>query len=213
MLSTLITNNMHDFSSSVIGNKQSDKNERPGQKAKRKGENGKTGSENGLTQLPAPTKALICRTRESEWIGGPPTSSETRPSAEGPVGPQVSVHHTSPNKFQKQVQRILEFVVHPCCADGRVHRSRQRRVNVGINQESNPKHECLRITPREWNGEAHPRSSRKRQITLATTSSFFSRGPVFLILVRAASFSVAVAPKHKAKSIVEDYYPKPRSAP
>lgn len=53
----------------------------------------------------------------------------------------------------------------------------------------------------------HPRSSRNRQITLATTSSFFSKGPcvkVLLILVRAASFSDAVAPKHNAKSIVDD---------
>ena len=54
----------------------------------------------------------------------------------------------------------------------------------------------------------HPLSSRKRQITFATISSFFSSagrfGPPGLTLVRAACFSVAVAPKQSAKSIVED---------
>jgi hypothetical protein len=54
----------------------------------------------------------------------------------------------------------------------------------------------------------YPRSSRKRQITFATISSFFSSGgrfvPPGLTLVRAACFSVAVAPKQSAKSIVED---------
>lgn len=59
-------------------------------------------------------------------------------------------------------------------------------------------------------GNTYPRSSKKRQITLATISSFFSNGcklvPPGLILVRAACFSVAVAPKQSAKSIVEDCY-------
>ena len=48
MLSTRITNNMHDFSSSVIANQQSDKNERPGRKVKRKGKKGKTGKRKQL---------------------------------------------------------------------------------------------------------------------------------------------------------------------
>jgi hypothetical protein len=45
-------------------------------------------------------------------------------------------------------------------------------------------------------------------MTFATTSSFFSRGSCVglpLIFVRAANRSAAVAPKHRAKSIVEDY--------
>ena len=54
----------------------------------------------------------------------------------------------------------------------------------------------------------YPRSSRKRHITLATISSFLSRGTRFgapgRSLVRAACFSVAVAPKQSAKSMVED---------
>lgn len=54
----------------------------------------------------------------------------------------------------------------------------------------------------------YPRSSRKRQITFATISSFLSRGTRFVApgrtLVRPACFSVAVAPKQSAKSIVED---------
>jgi hypothetical protein len=43
---------------------------------------------------------------------------------------------------------------------------------------------------------------------LATTSSFLSRGPcdgLALIFVRAANRSEEVAPKHRAKSMVEDY--------
>lgn len=59
-------------------------------------------------------------------------------------------------------------------------------------------------------GNTYPRSSKKRQITFATISSFFSNGCKFaapgLTLVRAACFSVAVAPKQSAKSIVEDCY-------
>jgi hypothetical protein len=62
--------------------------------------------------------------------------------------------------------------------------------------------------PQERRGNTHPRSSRKRQITFATISSFLSSAgrfvPPGLTLVRAACFSVAVAPKQSAKSIVED---------
>ncbi|KAI0046558.1 hypothetical protein FA95DRAFT_1359270 [Auriscalpium vulgare] len=59
----------------------------------------------------------------------------------------------------------------------------------------------------ERNKTTHPRSSRNRQMTFATISSFFSRCPVGVrpfCLVRAACLSVAVAPKHSAKSIVDD---------
>ena len=55
----------------------------------------------------------------------------------------------------------------------------------------------------------HPLNSKKRQMTLATTSSFFSSGggvwPI-LTLVRWASFSETVAPRQSAKSIVDDCY-------
>lgn len=54
------------------------------------------------------------------------------------MGPQVPVHHASPNKLQKQIQRILEFVVDASAPYGGIHRSRQRRVNVGIYQEPDP---------------------------------------------------------------------------
>ena len=56
-----------------------------------------------------------------------------------------------------------------------------------------------------WDG-TYPLNSRNLQMTFATTSSFLSNGVVdgFLIFVRAAKRSVAVAPKHNAKSIVED---------
>ena len=55
--------------------------------------------------------------------------------------------------------------------------------------------------------KSHPLNSRKRQITLATISSLLSNGAgggVLLPLVRLASRSVAVAPKHNAKSSVAD---------
>jgi hypothetical protein len=58
--------------------------------------------------------------------------------------------------------------------------------------------------------QRHPRNSRNLQMTFATTSSFLSSGPwdkALLILVRFASFSDAVAPKHSAKSIVDDCIP------
>ena len=54
---------------------------------------------------------------------------------------------------------------------------------------------------------AYPRNSRNRHITFATSSSFLSSGSGLapgLTLVRAADFSVAVAPRHSAKSIVDD---------
>ena len=54
------------------------------------------------------------------------------------MGPQVPVHHTSPNKLQKEIQRILELVVDASAPDGSIHRSRQRRVDVGIYQEPDP---------------------------------------------------------------------------
>jgi hypothetical protein len=52
----------------------------------------------------------------------------------------------------------------------------------------------------------HPRSSRNRQITFATISSFFSSGgfELFLIFVRVARRSEEVAPRQSAKSIVDD---------
>lgn len=56
-------------------------------------------------------------------------------------------------------------------------------------------------------GNTHPLNSKNRQITFATTSSFFSSGaaPPALPFVRAASRSDDVAPRHSAKSIVADY--------
>jgi len=54
---------------------------------------------------------------------------------------------------------------------------------------------------------AHPRSSRNRHMTLATTSSFLSNGFVLaplLVRVRFASSPELVAPRHSAKSMVDD---------
>ena len=60
---------------------------------------------------------------------------------------------------------------------------------------------------RKWKEDSHPRSSKKRQITFATISSFFSKVINWpgLFLVRAANFSDTVAPRQSVKSIVEDY--------
>jgi len=73
-----------------------------------------------------------------------------------------------------------------------------------VQQESNQIREFHEPNMRSKIVPTYPRSSKNRQITLATISSFFSRGVFGLTLVRCANFSVEVAPKHNAKSIVDD---------
>jgi len=73
-----------------------------------------------------------------------------------------------------------------------------------VQQESNQIREFHEHNMRSKIVPTYPRSSKNRQITLATISSFFSRGVFGLTLVRCANFSVEVAPKHNAKSIVDD---------
>lgn len=64
-----------------------------------------------------------------------PTGSETRSSTKRPVAPEVSVHHTRPDEFQEQIQRVLEFVVHPSLFDRVVHGTSKGPVHVSIQQE------------------------------------------------------------------------------
>ena len=84
-----------------------------------------------------------------------------------------------------------------------------RCVNAGLGRKTAPPRRArLRLCGCESteSQSTHPRSSRKRQITFATISSFLSSPfELFaLILVRCASFSDAVAPRQREKSIVDD---------
>jgi len=78
---------------------------------------------------------------------------------------------------------------------------------MGVQQESkHMKNRRFHEHNKVWKiTSSYPRSSKNRQITLATISSFFSSGACGLALVRCANFSVEVAPRHSAKSIVDDY--------
>lgn len=113
----------------------------------------------------------------------------------------MTVHYACSDELQKQIQRILELIVDPSGTNGSVHRSRQWRMNVRIHEESSG---IVSTISHATEVKTHPLSSRNLQMTLATASSFLSKPAGFLALVLAASFSDAVAPKHKAKSIVED---------
>ena len=63
------------------------------------------------------------------------TGTETRSSTKRPVAPEVSVHHTRPDEFQEQIQRVLEFVVHPGVLDRVVHGTSKGPVHVSIQEE------------------------------------------------------------------------------
>lgn len=82
---------------------------------------------------------------------------------------------------------------------------KKKKVSIKIWIWARPRKNLIK---NRWKKNSHPLNSRKRQITLATISSLFSSGGgggVLLPLVRLASRSVAVAPKHNAKSSVADY--------
>ena len=146
----------------------------------------------------------------------------------------MTMHYPGSNQLEEQVKRILELVVQPRWPDCRMHGSCHWRMVMGLQQETvarrqhpyelhvegiqgfkvraahqvcHGRHKRQRYPKNQERGNTYPLSSRKRQITFATISSFFSSGKLGLpglSLVRAACFSVAVAPKQSAKSIVED---------
>ncbi len=134
---------------------------------------------------------------------------------------------TCPDELQEQIKRVLEFVVDArrpeCC----VHCPRQGGMRVRVQEKSVRRHPiptlaCCHASTVPVRGSGgiaspgrhskvtnttHPRSSRNRQMTLATTSSFLSstlEPCAALIFVRDASFSDAVAPRQSEKSIVDD---------
>ena len=119
----------------------------------------------------------------------------------------MAVHNSSSDQLQKQIQRVLEFVVDTRWLQSDVHCPRKGRMIVGVQQETT----SMSLNHgRHLTSFTHPRSSRNRQITLATSSSFLSSGPCEafgFIFVRPANFSLEVAPRHRAKSIVEDLTP------
>ena len=144
-----------------------------------------------------------------------PTGAETRSATERPPRPKMTVHHASAHQLQEQIKRILELVVHARTTHGYVHRASKRRVRV-IDQKSigaeTPSRDGQYVSAGKTHetickrGSAYPRNSKKRQMTFATTSSFLSSGGglAALTLVRPTSFSDPVAPRQRAKSIVED---------
>ena len=48
----------------------------------------------------------------------------------------MAVHHPSTDELQEDIQRILELIVHPRLLQRTVHRTRQWRVRVRIQKES-----------------------------------------------------------------------------
>jgi hypothetical protein len=140
----------------------------------------------------------------------PLTSPKARPSAKSTLRHKLPMHDTGPDQFQEQVQGVLELVINPGVLDRAGHRTRQRRMGMVVQEESvrpKPYQESQsRSEGRRNKPLAHPLNSRNRQMTFATTSSFFSRGAEgpALIFVLIANRSVAVAPSANAKSIVDD---------
>lgn len=137
------------------------------------------------------------------------TGTEARAAAERASGPQVAMHYSSSNELQEQIQRVLELVIQTRSLDCCMHGARQRRMRVGVQQEPGDIGKSRDIRQQRMArsiSSTHPRNSKKRQITLATISSFLSNGGFWpaLTLVLAASLSETVAPRHNAKSIVED---------
>jgi hypothetical protein len=125
------------------------------------------------------------------------------------------VEDAGPRQLKGEVERLLELVVDAARTDAGVQRLSERCVQVVGMQEAD-----IGVTRGEnqpsgrisWGGrhKAHPRRSRKRQMTLATISSFLSSGfssagdGGLALRVRAAKCSSDVAPRQRAKSIVED---------
>ena len=63
------------------------------------------------------------------------TCTETRPSTESSTRPQMSMHHTRSNQFQKYIKWILELVVQLRHRDGAEHRPCERGVCVCVEEE------------------------------------------------------------------------------
>ena len=59
------------------------------------------------------------------------TGTETWSSTERSVSPEVAMHNPSPDEFQEQVERVLEFIVYPRRFDRGVHRASKGTMSVG----------------------------------------------------------------------------------
>ncbi len=60
------------------------------------------------------------------------TGTETRTSTERTARPQMSMNDTCSDKFQEQIQGVLEFVVHTCRAECCVHSPCQGGMCMGV---------------------------------------------------------------------------------
>ena len=63
------------------------------------------------------------------------TGAEAGPATERAAGPQVAVHDARADELQEEVERVLELVVHPRLPQRAVHRPRQGRVDVRVQEK------------------------------------------------------------------------------
>jgi hypothetical protein len=64
------------------------------------------------------------------------TSPETRPPTERAAAPQMAVHHPCAHELEEEIERVLELVVHLGALERRVHRAREGRVRVCVDEEA-----------------------------------------------------------------------------
>ena len=96
----------------------------------------------------------------------------------------------------------MEFVVEPRNRQGIVHSASKWCVSVLRGEETDSR-ELISGLHRN----THDLSSKNRQMVFATISSFLCRrGPLddFVVIVLSALLSTLVAPRHRAKSMVDD---------
>lgn len=126
------------------------------------------------------------------------TSSKHWPATVCCATPEIAMQDTGSRQLQSKVQCFLELVVDSRRHNGRVQGTTHHGVCVvGL----------VKTAVSGTGTCAHPRRSKKRQMTLATTSSFFSSGRAVTFgccRVRFAYSSEAVATRQSLISIVED---------
>jgi hypothetical protein len=79
------------------------------------------------------------------------TKTETRSSTISSPSPLVAVHDTRSHELQKEIKRILEFIINASLLDSIVHSFGQRRVVVRVQEEARVVKTCvskkIRLSP------------------------------------------------------------------
>jgi hypothetical protein len=65
------------------------------------------------------------------------TCTKTGPTAERSVRPEIAMHDARTDKLEEEIERILELVHDLGLADASIHRTREGRMHVSRQQESN----------------------------------------------------------------------------